>query len=377
MRQKTVILTISLVAIMLTALFAAWHLITYTPYNPEFYVGVEVAYTNANASDVKAIVDKVRGYTNLIVIGSPEISLNQTALNEACDYIRDAGLHFIVLFTRRQAYTSYDPFVWMTEAQAKYGGLFLGVYRYDEPGGNQIDSGHEMLVTNATSYADATAKYTEYLGTIITYYLNYSGRVVTADYALHWFDYRCNYSTVLSEFASNNTREIAVAQCRGAARHFGRDWGAMLSWKYDEPPYIEPAAELYDDMILAFKNGAKYVVVFNYPKTDPYGILTEDHFKALKRFWTYIRENPRDYSSQNGKVAYVLPQYYGFGLRRPNDRIWGMFPSDDIAVKVWSDVNKMVKLYNFGFDIIFDEPGVVNQARNHYDRLIFWNETVS
>ncbi len=41
----------------------------------------------------------------------------------------------------------------MTEAKQKYGDKFLGVYRYDEPGGNQLDGGTERLVTNATSYA--------------------------------------------------------------------------------------------------------------------------------------------------------------------------------------------------------------------------------
>ncbi len=65
-------------------------------------MGVEIAYENANASDVKVMVDKVKDYTNLIVIGSPEISLNQTALNETCDYISNAGLNFIVLFTKQE-----------------------------------------------------------------------------------------------------------------------------------------------------------------------------------------------------------------------------------------------------------------------------------
>src|SRR3990172_9535746 len=140
MKRRMMALTIGLVAVIAVAVFAASHCFSTKPETPEFYVGVEVAYTNANASDVKAMVDKIKNYTNLVVIGSPEVSVNQSALNEACDYIKNAGLNFIVLFTKNETYTTYNVFDWMVEARGKYGKNFLGVYRYDEPGGNQIDS---------------------------------------------------------------------------------------------------------------------------------------------------------------------------------------------------------------------------------------------
>src|SRR4030065_510383 len=148
MKRKTLAVTLALIAIILVPLFAALIWLDAPPENPEFYVGVEVAYANANASDVKAMVDKVKNYTNLVVIGSPEISVNQSALNETCDYIKSAGLNFIILFTKNETYTTYNIFDWMVEARGKYGKNFLVVYRYDEPGGNQIDSGRERLGTN-------------------------------------------------------------------------------------------------------------------------------------------------------------------------------------------------------------------------------------
>jgi hypothetical protein len=347
MKPKVAAVTIALVAVVLISVFAASQWLRSPPEIPEFYVGVEIAYANATASDVKVMVDRVKNFTNLVVVGAPEISINETALNETCDYIYDAGLHFIVLFTKREAYTTYDTFTWMVEAQQKYGKMFLGVYRYDEPGGNQLEWGREMLVTNATSYTDAAAQY------------------------------QSNDSAVFAEFASSNTREIAVAQCRGAARNFNRDFGVMLTWKYDSPPYIESGEELYNDMVLAYQNGAKYVVIFNYPKTDTYGLLTEEHFDALKKFWDYAYNNPQNFGSQKGKVAYVLPRDYAFGLRRADDKIWGLFEPDAFSGKVYSDVNKLVKLYGFGLDIVYDEPGVVDAARNRYERLFFWNETIS
>lgn len=376
MKRRLVAATIILAVVIVVSVFAVVRLLpTPSTQMPEFFVGVEVAYANSTASDVKAMVDKVKDYTNLVVIGAPEISLNESALNETCDYVSGVGLNFIVLFTERPLYI-YDTFAWMTEAKQKYGERFLGVYRYDEPGGNQIDQGKEMVFPKATSYSNATAQYTSILGgIIIDYYRNY-GPVFTADYALQWFDYECNYSAVFSEFVYNNTREIAVAECRGGATNFGGDWGAMITWKYDSPPYIEPGAELYTDMVNAYKNGARYVVVFDVPKLGTYGILQEEHFDALKQFWSYVQDNPQDFGSQKATTAYVLPRDYGFGFRRPDDSIWGLFPPDTLSPKVWNDTNTLVKQYGFGLDIIYDEPGVVDAARNRYDRLFFWNETL-
>jgi hypothetical protein len=375
MKSKVAVATIMLVIVILVSVFAALQLLKAPAKTPEFYVGVEVAYANATALDAKVMVDRVKNYTNLIVIGAPAISINETALNETCDYIYDAGLHFIVLITKVEAYT-YDTFSWMFEAQQKYGKMFLGVYRYDEPGGNQLDRGREMLVTSATSYSDAAAQFTYALGLIINYYKNYAGQVFTADYALQWFDYESAYSAVFTEFASNNTREIAIAQGRGAATNFNRDFGVMLTWKYDAPPYIESGTDLYDDMVLTYKLGAKYVVIFDHPKLDTYGILTDEHFEALKKFWDYYHSNPQDFNSQKANIAYVLPKDYGFGLRRVDDGIWGLFGPDELSGKVWNDVNKLVHLYGFGVDIVYDEPGVVEAARTRYELLFFWNETI-
>lgn len=377
MKRRLVAATISLVAIILVSIFAASQWLGAKPEPSEFYVGVEVAYANATARDVEVMVDKVKDYTNLVVIGSPQISLNETALNETCNYIKNAGLNFIVLFTDSTMYTTFNPFAWMAEAPQKYGDQFLGIYRLDEPGGNQLDSGRVQMVPNATSYSEAAKNYTGHLGFIVNYYLNYTRQVFTADYALQWFDYESNYSAVFTEFASNDSKEIAVAECRGAATNFGRDWGMIVGWKYDAQPYIESGTELLDDLMTAYKAGAKYAIVFDYPQLGTYGTLQDEHFDALQQFWDYVHDNPQDFGSQKPKVAYVLPEYYGFGLRRANDRIWGLFPADALSTKVWGDVNKLVTTYGFNFDIIYDEPGVVDAVRSRYQRLIFWNETVT
>jgi hypothetical protein len=173
MQKRTSILAIGFAAILLVSTLLTLSHIGSQQTIPEFYVGVEMAYSNPTFEDVRELVDKVKDYTNLVVIGSPEISINQTALDKTCDYLNDSGLNFIILFTRLENYTTYDPFAWMNDAKEKYGDKFLGVYRFDEPGGHQLDRGREMLITNATSYSEASTRFTEILGIIINFYSHF------------------------------------------------------------------------------------------------------------------------------------------------------------------------------------------------------------
>jgi hypothetical protein len=374
LKRRTLVLTIALIAVILVSLFAINEWFSSHQSTPEFFVGVEFAY--GNASDLKDLVDKVKNYTNLFVMGSLEISFNQTALNEACDYIVDAGLYFIVLFTESQKY-NYKIFGWMDGAKQEYGDRFLGVYRYDEPGGNQLDQvPRNMLVENATDYADAAATYTKGLGIIVEWYSKYAPEMFTADYGLYWFDYKAGYSAVFAEFGWNYSRQLSIAFCRGAAEAQNRDWGAIVTWTYNGTPYIESGKELYDDMTLAYGVGAKYVVIFDYPKIGQYGILTEEHFNVMKDFWDYIHSNPQNFGANEGKVAYVLPQDYGFGFRNPRDRIWGLWDANGLSQKVWDDTNKLVAQYNFRLDIVYNDPEFISVIRGRYERLFFWNETI-
>jgi hypothetical protein len=370
------VLTITLIAVILVSLFAINEWVSNHQSTQEFFVGVEFAY--GDASDLKDLVDKVKNYTNLFVIGSLEISFNQTTLNETCDYIVDAGLHFIVLFTDSTKY-SYSIFDWMEDAKQKYGDKFLGVYRFDEPGGNQLDQGSSAIVNSSTSYAEAAARFTGIWKLHIDYYLNYSQRLFTADYGLYWFDYKAGYTTVFAEFGWNFSRQLHIALCRGAARAQNKTWGAIVTWTYTDAPYIETGAQLYDDLLLAYNAGAKYAVVFSYPTIEGrYGILAEEHFDALQSFWNHIKSNrPSLVVDEEVKTAYVLPRDYGFGFRRRDDTIWGLWPADELSAKVWNDVKTLMDRYDASFDIVHDEPEFTDAIKKRYDRLIFWNETVT
>ncbi len=376
---KSIAFTIALIVLLFVTIFAVanWWLSDGVS-NTEFFVGVEFAYSG-DANDVKVLVDKVKDYTNLFVIGAIEISFNQTALNAACDYVVESGLHLVVFFTDSEEY-SYDNnrtiFDWGAEAKQKYDDMFLGVYRYDEPGGNQLDRGPSMLIENAENYSAMADNWTKYLNLLISFHLDYIDTVITADYGLYWFDYKAGYTAVLTEFGWNHSRPLHIGLCRGAAEAFNRDWGAMITWEYTEEPYIESPKELYEDMVLAYKNGAKYVVVFNYPKIEPYGILTEEHFVVLKDFWNYVKGNPQEHGIIQGEVAYLLPKDYGFGFRSFEDKIWGRWEADDLSPKIWDDANMLLTQYNSRLDIVYDQPEAIEALRSRYEKLFFWNETI-
>ena len=375
MKLKTLALAIVLITVLLIVVVAGLNWSPSSQEAPEFYVGVEVAYTNTNVSDVREMVDRVKDYTNLFVIGSIELTYNETALNESCDYIQNAGLKIIVLFTNVSNY-SYDTREWLSKAQQKYGDGFMGLYRYDEPGGDQLENPRSRFVQNATNYAQAAADFTEILRAHVDYYVDSIDRIFTADYGLYWWDYKTNYDAIFAEFVGNQSRQRHIAMCRGAAATHGKEWGTIITWKYDKEPYLENGEELYQDLLLAYTSGAKYIIIFNFPKIGPYGTMTDEHFDALKQFWDHTKANPQDFGSTKANVAYVLPPHYGFGLRRPDDSIWGIFPPDELSTKAWNDVSMLVDKYGAGFDVLFDDEDL-GDVRNRYNQVFFWNQTIA
>lgn len=374
--------TILLVAVIISSIFLVNGLFSHPSPNRQFYVGVEYAYAD-DVELLKALVDKVSSYTNLFVIGSPEISFNQTALDESCDYITQSDLSFIVLFTGIDQYTDwsddYNITNWMIDAQQRYGDKFLGIYKIDEPGGNQLDNGPSQIINTTTTYTETSQNYVSYLSQMINYYYPYTLRVFTADFALNWFDYKANYTGVFAEFVGNESRQRIIAQNRGAATAFQKDWGVIINWKYNQPPhYLESGTELYDDLALAYSAGAKYGIVFSYPNLtgSAYGILEEEHFSALKKFWNTMHSNPDDFGDNKAEVAYVVPKDYGFGFRYAGDRIWGLFSSDNLSTKIYDDVQTLTSKYGAKFDILYDEQEFIAPLLSSYHQVFYWNQTI-
>ena len=361
---------------------------------PEFFVGVEYAIDNYSIAGCKKLVDKVKDYTNLFVIDTVGITFDVNNLNDVCDYVYESGLYFMVFFISLHYQQedgdivfryNYYPHVWIAEAKERYGDKFLGAYAMDEPGGNQLDAGSFQLVKEAETQEDAADTYIEWLYAHIEYYL-YAKKcenitVLTSDYGLYWFDYKSGYDTVLAEFAWNHSRPLHVALCRGAANVQNREWGVMVTWTYNHEPYIVSGTELYVDLVDAYRNGAKYAVIFDHPDTDysEYGILTWEHFDALEDFWNYVNSNPDKHGTIEAEAVYVLPENFGFGFRNVDDTIWGLWcgSADERTEKIWGDVNQLLDVYGFGLDIVYSDPEFDDDLTWRYDEVFFWNETIN
>ncbi len=394
MNVKKAVLAVLLITLLVVVIVFAFDRIS-TSRSPDFHVGVEFAYShNLNDSqtilnDLKALVDKVENYTNLFIIGLPQVSLNQTLLVQSCDYISNAGLSFIVLYTDTTKY-DYNLREWTTNAQQTYEEKFLGAYRIDEPGGKELENATSKGVSDrflntkqfdptVKNYTGAANQYVSYLGAHLDLIKErLYPTVFTSDFGLYWFDYKAGYTTVFTEFIANQSKQTAMALCRGAAAAQNKDWGIIVT--YSGQPYIEPGPQLYNDLVLAFRAGAKYIAVFDspvYPSTNQYGILAEEHFQALADFWRYAQNNPQTFGTDSAQVAYVLPAGYGFGFRNPGDNIWGIWNADELSPKVFNDVNVLVGKYGSRFDIVYDDPQYMAAVDNRYGKLLFWNETIA
>lgn len=350
---------------------------------PEVFVGVDVGY--GDEEDVYKTADKVLGYANLIVLGSLDVTMNTTKLTRVCDYLYQKGFYFIV-------YVGYAEVGhlpprgpdegFFTMATYRWGNKFLGVYLFDEAGGKQIDKDHQT-VPEADSYTEAAQNYTISIECYLDYYKEYYSspnlRLFTSDYALYWYDYLSGYDVVFGEFVGNQSRQLAVALCRGAAYPLNKDWGIIITWKYNHAPFLEEAEQLYDDMVLAYENQAKYIVVFNSPENNthptPYGTLTPEHFDALERFWNYIKTSPRnrDYMAD---VAYVLPSDYGYGFRGPDDKIWGLWEADALSPQIWNDATNLLAAHGGKLDIVYESRIDGEPLDLPYGKLVFWNGNI-
>jgi hypothetical protein len=346
------------------------------------FVGVTA---NGNVVQTEELIDKIKNTANLVVINTPDVIRNKTSLKIVCDYASDAGLSFFIFMVHPTIWNfDYNPITWVNEAKAEYGTLFLGYYLYDEPGGNQLDRGNFRQFDNTTmppNYLEAANTYVYYLYVQMRDFIK-TDKLVTSDYGLYWFDYEAGYDAVFGEFGGSRgtnqleNKSLNIALVRGAAEMHNKTWGIMITWAYENPPYIESGPELYDDMVLAYNSGAKYIIVFNYnPQNGTNGLLEQQHFDALSNFKSYVSKTVQNASSNSQRIAYVLPPNYGWGLRTPNDNIWGVWNPDNQSQQIWNGITNMLQQYNSTFDIVYQSPWTRLFARQHYNTLIYWNGT--
>jgi hypothetical protein len=407
-----ILLTIAILVVLVSSFFAASNYLL-PPANKNskksgFYMGVQCGYSNVTLC--KALIDKVKGYTNFFIIGSTEIAMNASLLNEVCDYAYNAGLHFSVYFSAFLSYTTLGetnvfvtlpngtsisnstvsglgyqsplPLDWLRNAASKYKDRFLGAYVFDEPAGNQLDGSKQRVVSTANDCQSAANAFRGNVSAKIEPYLDANLTVFTSDYGLYWFDYESGYNFLLAELGGINcNRQMQISLCRGAANVQGKDWGTMITHISNQEQFMESGPNLYDDLVLSYDSGAKYAVVFDYAETNSpspealqpyeYGILQEEHFEALKNFWSYVQQNPAKQGSLKADVAFVLPMDFGFGLRGYQDSIWGIFSGNSTSQGVWAEANTNLNQYGSRLDIVYDDLGFNGDVAANYTTRIY------
>jgi len=339
----------------------------------DLFLGIDAAYENME--EAKQLIDEVNSYTNLFILGCTGITHNYTRLDEMCQYIYEKGMYFIVY---REHFAPRTE--WLEEAKSKWGNRFLGFYAYDEAGGWQLDLQDIRLVIKAENYTDAANQFVDRMNRILYWYtrsFTNSTRypLFTSDYALYWFDYKSGYDTVFAELGWNYSRQLNVALCRGAATMQGKEWGVIVTWTYTNPPYIESSLELFKDLMLAYKNGAGYIVIFDSNEDYTHGTLKKEQLEALRVFWHYAQNNPRNGVPVSERVAYVLPKDYAYGFRGPDDKIWGFWQADAFSDKLCQNLGCLIEEYEYKLDIIYDDGLELNNTHG-YSKLIFWNGTI-
>ncbi|MCW4003313.1 MAG: hypothetical protein NWE95_05305 [Candidatus Bathyarchaeota archaeon] len=401
--KRARILTLTLVIIILAASTSL--LVSYTSNNPQqsdpVYVGV--AYGGNSTTQAKLIIDKTKAYTNLFILdsGVNRISLNETASRELCDYAVDAGLNIIVNMG------SWDRFDWSRRMQffnfckSAYGDKFLGAYFDDEPAGIHTDYNWTEFFEQNKNHLSGTLKeiYKELQKENNTNPQNYTReakwfnhlvennpghiqlknntiRTFTSDYALFWYDYLGGYDTVLAQVGWNHSLDQDIAQIRGAATMQNKDWGAIITWKYYEPPYLDTGENIYNQLKTVYNAGAKYILIFDLAfdnaTGNPYGTMTQEHFDALEKFWTQdiTRSTPNAVKAQ---AVLVLPKDYGWAMRHEDDKIWGFWGPDEKSALIWENLNKLLEQYGSRLDIIYEDATLPIQGK--YPKIYYWNQT--
>jgi hypothetical protein len=387
MMKRAVVLLLAIILISVGLSYAAVYYTQEPGARDEFFFGV--SFGQQTAAEAKAMIDKVKNYTNFFLINNWDIATNNETLNEVCDYAAQAGLKFIVFFDliSRVEYKWHQT--WLEpnnggeggEKTAKelWGDKFLGVHLRDELGGKQIDDApNNKSVAEAADYSDAANRFVANI-TSSNSTVDAKSKGVPmfiSDYALYWFDYLAGYDTVFVELGWNHSTTEHIALCRGAANMQGKDWGAIIVWTYRQEPYLAGHDKILEDMKAAYRAGAKYVVIFDYAEneTGPCSTLEEEHFEAMQEFWTYVNANPDEHGATRGQVAFVLPKDYGWGMRSETDNIWGLWPADEKAPAIWENLNKLIQKYSLELDIVYDDDRF--NIGEKYSKVYFWNATI-
>jgi hypothetical protein len=421
-------LRIIVVCIFLIAIIASSFIALQTLYFTDAKTGsmsiplVGIAFAGNSSAEAKVQIDRTKNYTNLFVLaaGRSALSRNQTAVMEICDYAVANGLKVILNLGISDPHEN-DSVTWfwsqpLDEVKrnwtARWGDKFLGIYVNDEPGGIQLDGdwkawyarfGERLIEWNHSAMVPLNQIYLKMLaahneGTLPQDYsleadffvrdvllegdpglaaLNAADiTTFTSDYGLYWFDYLGGYDVLFAQLGWNVSVPQQIALIKGAARLQDKQWGTILTWKYQAPPFLGTGSEIYSQMLTSYQAGADYIVIFDY-STDFEGnsahAMLDEHYIALEQLWTDIH-NKQFIDLSKPEAALILPQNYGWGMRNPHDTIWGFWGPDAKTNQIATIMSYLIVKYGASLDIIYEDPTYLHTKAN-YKNIYFWNST--
>jgi hypothetical protein len=403
-----------ILAVSILAIYVSYSSGNQPKANPNAYVGV--AFCGNTTAEAKLLIDKVKTYTNLFILdsGRNPISENQTSVEQICDYAVSQGLSVIINVGIN---TSAWSWFWQQPSldgikqrwTERWGNKFLGIYYNDEPGGVQLDAAwrkfYELVGENLSRIDFPAAQALNDVYLKLLNYVNNGSKPenydleadffiqnvikqdpgienltaagipsFTSDYGLYWWDYLGGYNVMFAELGWNVSVSEQIALVKGAARLQDKEWGAMITWKYDTPPYLDSGNQIYNQMLASYEAGAKYIAVFNYPyEGGAYGTLTNDQFNALQRFWNDI--TTKKFADLSAPLAVlVLPKNFGWGMRNPNDTIWGFWTTDNRTQEVAVITSKLLSYYGASLDIVYEDQAYP-VTKGNYQHVYYWNST--
>ena len=71
----------------------------------------------------------------------------------------------------------------------------------------------------------------------------------------------------------------------------------------------------------------------------------------------------------------VLPRNYGWGMRNPNDNIWGFYGTDEKTIPIATLMSKLLARYGTNMDIIY-EDAAYPVTKGGYQKIYYWNDTI-
>jgi hypothetical protein len=69
-------------------------------------------------------------------------------------------------------------------------------------------------------------------------------------------------------------------------------------------------------------------------------------------------------------LVMVLPKNYGFGMRRENDTVWGLWEADEDSVQIWNFSRVLLSRYAPYLDIVYYDDRF---SLDEYFEIFYWN----